>query len=296
MLYNVHDTHINRYLIEIGYHSISDHTTNNLIMQIQAVLLDIDGALFTGNEPIAGAEEAIRSLQKRSVPYRYISNGTRKSRINVRKKLERLGVRILENEICTPAMAAIQYLREREIKVCNLLITRDLLHDFADAGITHDPLAPTVVVGDAGEQFTYESMNSAFRSLLGNGEFIALEKDRYWKDTDGLSLSAGPFVSALEYGSGREAIIMGKPSHNFFRYGCSELGTHPSHVAMIGDDIRTDVKGAQDTGLIGIITFTGKFSQDELKTCGVTPDLSIHSIAELPHLIEKFHSPENHPA
>ena len=48
--------------------------------------------------------------------------------------------------------------------------------------------------------------------------------------------------------------------------------------------------------MIGIITFTGKFSKDELKTCGVTPDLSIHSIAELPRLIEKFHTPENHPA
>jgi HAD superfamily hydrolase (TIGR01458 family) len=253
------------------------------MMQIQAVLLDIDGTIMIGNEPIPGAAEAIRYLQDRKIPYRYVSNGTRKSGKNVLKKLERLGVWVSIDEICTPAMAAIQYLQEKNINACNLLVTGDLMNDFHDAGIDHDQKANTVVIGDAGDRFTYETMNAAFRSLMRGGELIALEKDRYWKDIDGLSLSAGPFVSALEYGTGCKAVIMGKPSPIFFSSAMRGFGVDKAHVVMIGDDIMTDVKGAQDAGLLGVITFTGKFRPGETEGGKVIPDISINSIAELPN-------------
>lgn len=253
-------------------------------MLIRAILFDIDGTLMTGNEPIQGADKAIRFLLENKIPYRFISNGTRKSRKNVLKKLEHLGIKIQIDEICTPALAAIQYLTQKKITTCNLLITDDLRDDFSNAGIIHDPKASTVIVGDAADRFTYGSMNSAFRSLFTGGELIALEKDRYWKDIDGLSLSAGPFVSALEYASGRKAIIMGKPSGDFFRYAMSGFDAEPSDIAMIGDDIISDVKGAQEAGLIGGITFTGKFKQEDMKNCTVTPDFTLNSIASLPQL------------
>ncbi len=255
-------------------------------MQIHGILLDIDGTLMTGNEPIPGAETAIRFLQDNNIPYRYISNGTRKSRKNVLKKLERLGVPVSIDEIYTPAIAAIQYLRDRNIRTCNLLITDDLMEDILEAGIIHNPDAPTVVVGDAGDRFTYASMNAAFRSLMQGGELIALEKDRYWKDVDGLSLSAGPFVTALEFSAGCTAVVMGKPSPHFFLAALKDWNIQRNQILMIGDDIMTDVKGAQDAGLLGAITFTGKYRQEEIEGSGVTPDMMMNSIEMLPILLK----------
>jgi HAD superfamily hydrolase (TIGR01458 family) len=257
-------------------------------MQIHGVLLDIDGTLMTGNEPIPGAETAIRFLQENNIPYRYISNGTRKSRKNVLKKLERLGVRVSIDEIYTPAIAAIQYLHDRTIRICNLLVTDDLGEDFQEAGIVHNGDASTVVVGDAGDRFTYASMNAAFRSLMQGGELIALEKDRYWKDVDGLSLSAGPFVTALEFSTRCTAVVMGKPSPHFFLAAMKDWNVQKKQVLMIGDDIMTDVKGAQDAGLLGAITLTGKCRHDEIRNSCVTPDMEMKSIEMLPSLLESL--------
>lgn len=100
-----------------------------------------------------------------------------------------------------------------------------------------------MIVGDAGDMITYDSLNTAFRYLMEGAELIALEKDRYWMAHDGLSLSAGPFVHALELASGKTAIIMGKPSTAFFDLALNDMGLLPGQVAMIGDDITTDIGG-----------------------------------------------------
>ena len=80
---------------------------------------------------------------------------------------------------------------------------------------------------------------------MAGAELIALEKDRYWMDRDGLSLSAGPFVSALEFATGKHAVVMGKPSRSFFELALMDMDLRPEEVAMIGDDIFTDIAGAQ---------------------------------------------------
>ena len=258
-------------------------------MNIRGVLLDIDGTLMSGLDPIPGASSAIRFLIENGIRYRFVSNGTRRSGDNVLKKLKSLEIPITPEDICTPAYAAIIYLQKKSIRACNLLITEDLMRDFYAAGIEHDPAAEYVVVGDAAERFTYDNMNRAFRSLNAGGELIALEKDRFWKDTDGLSLSAGPFVKALEYATGCRSLLIGKPSPLFFS---SALEGFPEkgESLMIGDDIRTDVQGAQDAGLYGIITLTGKFTPEELESCEIEPDGIISSIAELPEFLKRSFS------
>lgn len=255
-------------------------------MMFKGVLLDIDGTVMTGTDPLPGAAEAIRYLQEQNIPYRFISNGTRRSRMNVLEKLKRLGVSVTLEDIFTPAVAAVEYLREKQISACNLLVTSDLMTDFLEAGISHDPESANVVVGDAADRFTYETMNTAFRGLIRGGELIALEKDRYWKDIDGLSLGAGAFVAALEYAAGCKVILMGKPSNHYFAAARSGFPGDTVETIMVGDDIVTDVKGAMDAGLTGVIVFSGKFSIEEIDTCGIEPDASMSSIALLPQFLQ----------
>jgi len=255
-------------------------------INITGVLLDIDGTLMIGPNPIPGADKALIFLRENEIRYRFVSNSTRRSKFNILKKLEKLNVSVSPDEIWTPASAAISYLKNKHVSVCNLLITDDLKQDFNKAGIFHDPKSSYVIVGDAAERFTYDTMNSAFRSLITGGELIALEKDKYWRDTDGLSLSAGPFVSALEFATGCKSVLMGKPSPIFFR-AAQEGFSSEGKIIMIGDDIITDVKGAQDAGMLGVITCTGKFKPDETVTCKVLPDAILSSISDLPNLLNE---------
>jgi HAD superfamily hydrolase (TIGR01458 family) len=137
------------------------------------------------------------------------------------------------------------------------------------------------VVGDAGDNFSYEAMTRAFRLIREGAGIIALEKDRYWMGSDGLMLSAGPFVDALEYATGKTAVVMGKPSAGYFHMALASMGVGPGDAVMIGDDVASDTGGAMKAGMQGILVKTGKYDEDSVRSAAVKPDLVIDSIAAI---------------
>lgn len=254
-------------------------------MKPDGVLIDLDGVLYIGGRPVPGACEAIHYLTENEVPFRCISNTTRKCRTTISAQLSAMGFAILEEYIFTPPRAAIAYMKTTGKDRFFLLTTGDVDRDFADAGTHAAENADYVIVGDAGDAATYGSLNTAFRLLMDGAELIALEKDRYWMAQDGLSLSAGPFVSALEFATGKQALIMGKPSKTFFELALKDMNLLPGQVAMIGDDLCTDVGGAQAAGMTGILVRTGKFREECLRNSSIKPDVIMDSIAHLQEIV-----------
>lgn len=258
-------------------------------MPIQAVLIDIDGVLAVGGVPIPGAPGAIHWLEDQGIPHRFVSNSTRRSRRQIAERLNQAGFSIRVDQITTPVVAALRLLEEKEISACRLLMTDAARSEFLDAGITEAPEgAEAVIVGDAGSAFTFGILNGAFREINDGALFIALERDRYWMDEDGLTLAAGPFVAALEYATGRAAVVTGKPSPDAFLSASAMMGVEPEKTAMIGDDIRTDVGGAQNAGLVGVLVKTGKYSSAVVEDSGIIPDRILPSIAHLKGLFGKL--------
>jgi HAD superfamily hydrolase (TIGR01458 family) len=254
-------------------------------MTIRGVLIDLDGVLYIGGKAIPGACETIEYLNRKKIPFRCISNTTRKCRKTICSQLSAMGFDIPEEDIFTPPLAAVAYMKKTKKNRIHLLVTGDSDRDFADVMDTGPGAVDYVVIGDAGDTITYNSLNTAFRHLMDGAELIALEKDRYWMERDGLSLSAGPFVSALEYATGKTAVIMGKPSKAFFDLALQDMHLPPSAVAMVGDDIITDVGGAQQAGMTGILVRTGKFREDILQKSAIKPDAIINSIADLKGIV-----------
>ena len=110
---------------------------------------------------------------------------------------------------------------------------------------------------------------------------LALGMTRYWRARDGLRLDVAPFIKALEHATACEAIVLGKPSKTFFQEALRMIGLDAKDTIMIGDDIRADVKGAQDAGLRGVLVQTGKFLPTDLEG-PIIPDALLKSIADLP--------------
>jgi HAD superfamily hydrolase (TIGR01458 family) len=148
-----------------------------------------------------------------------------------------------------------------------------------------DSRADFVIVGDIGEDWSYERLNQIFNLLIGGAELIAIHKNRFWQTERGLQLDIGAFVSGLEYASQKQATIIGKPSPDFFKAALSELALPPEQVAIVGDDIDADIGGGQHLGLTGILVKTGKYRQDYVDNSPVVPGLIIPSVAELPGLL-----------
>ena len=126
-----------------------------------------------------------------------------------------------------------------------------------------------VVVGFAKDAFTYRAMNQAFSLLKKGVPLIATGLTRYFEGGDGLELDAGPFVRALEFAAETTAIVLGKPSPEFFVEAAMELGLNPEECVMVGDDAVSDIGGALAAGLRGILVKTGKYRPgDEVKISG----------------------------
>lgn len=98
-------------------------------------------------------------------------------------------------------------------------------------------------------------------------------------------MDIGGFVDGLEYASGVKAMIIGKPSADFFQIALDDMGLKPGEAAIIGDDIDADVGGGQQAGLKGILVKTGKYRQSYAEASAVRPDLIIDSIVDLPGVL-----------
>ncbi|HET7278457.1 MAG TPA: TIGR01458 family HAD-type hydrolase [Dermatophilaceae bacterium] len=265
---------------------------------MRGVLLDLDGVVYVGDQPVPGAADVVDWLEIEGIPYRYLTNTTSRPRQAIADKLTGMGIAASAGQILSPPVAALTWMRRHDVRHPALFVPEATAAEFDEL----DPLeggaeagAGAVVVGDLGQGWDFATLNRAFRLLMRGTEppLVALGLTRYWLAEDGLRLDAGAFVRALEYASGRPAVVMGKPDPQFYRAAVEELGLPVDtpvgqpvgkpvdQVVMVGDDVRADVEGAQRAGLTGILVRTGKFSPSDL-TGEVSPDAVLDSIADLP--------------
>lgn len=253
---------------------------------LKGILLDMDGVIYNADRVIPGAVEAVEWMQKHGIPHLFVTNTTSRARAALVEKLASFGITAQEAEILTPGAAAAEWLRHKGKKDIALFVRPHARVDFADLLCVPDDAergASYVVVGDLGDLWDYRTLNRAFRLLHHDPQatLIALGMTRYWLAADGISLDVAPFVVALEHATGRKAVVFGKPAAPFFRSAIEKLGVPAEDILLIGDDIRTDVAGAQAAGLRGALVKTGKFSLQDLEG-EIRPDVVMESIADLP--------------
>ena len=242
-------------------------------MSVEAVLIDIDGVLTVGDEPVPGSLDAVQWLHDEGIPSRCVTNTTRRSRRPGAARLGDLGFAIPGGWCFAPDMAAVSRPGEAGTSACRLIATGDVHRDFEEGRIDlADGKAPFVVVGNTGDRWTCDSRNRAFRPLVGGAGLVALERDRYWRDADGLAFSAGPFVAELEYAAGTTAEVVGKPSPALFRLALTDREVPAGRAVIIGDDVETDIRGARAAGLAAVLVRTGKFRPETLAKAPATPE------------------------
>ena len=251
---------------------------------ITALLIDLDGVLYVEEERIHGSREALQRLRDDGLTLRFVTNTTAHSRDRTLEKLTRLGFSVADRELVTPAALAVRHCHERGHQRVALVMNEEVKRDFAQLQQTASE-ADAVIVGDLGPAFGYDLLNHAFRQVMDGAELIALQKNRYWMRADGLSLDVGPFVAALEFATGTEAYVVGKPAHTFFAEVLADLGSTPAATAMVGDDIESDIGGALHAGLAAILVRTGKYREQQVRESGIEPTYMVDSIADVPPLL-----------
>jgi HAD superfamily hydrolase (TIGR01458 family) len=243
---------------------------------LRGLFLDLSGVLYEGSQPLPGAVDAVRQLQQSSLQLRFVTNTSRKNRRQILADLSAMGFAIEPEQLFTAPSAAASWVREHKHHPF-LLVHPDIRCEFDPPSGSE---ADVVVIGDAGNGLNYRQLDIAFRLLMEGTPLIAIGDNRYFKADGALHLDAGPFVRALEYAAGVEAIVTGKPSTAFFQQVLNDTGLHAGDVMMVGDDVLGDVDGALKAGLQACLVKTGKYRADDEKR--ITGKFSVHhSLADL---------------
>ncbi|MFE5942027.1 TIGR01458 family HAD-type hydrolase [Streptomyces sp. NPDC056480] len=254
--------------------------------RIRAVLIDIDGVLTVSWKPLPGTVAAMERLRAAGLRLALVTNNTSRTRAAIAVRLAALGFPVGAEDVLTAPAATAAHLREHFPGArCLLLNSGDVRDDLPGVTLIDEGDADVVVLGGAGPEFGYETLNRVFRQLQRGARLVSMHRNLYWRTEGGLDLDTGAFLEGLEKASRTEAEVTGKPARAFFASALAHVGVDASEALMIGDDIESDVLAAQRSGLTGVLVRTGKYSPETHRSASGTPHHVLDSFADLPVLL-----------
>jgi HAD superfamily hydrolase (TIGR01458 family) len=245
-----------------------------------AILLDVDGVLHVSGEPIPGAVEAVARLRVDGHRLRFVTNNSSRSRAALAEELRAMGFGLDDDELQTTPVAAAQQLGGRRVYA---LVMSAIVPDLAEI----DLLGGCDETTETNQVFSHMNLARAFTEIQAGADLFCLHKNPWWQTARGPMLDGGAFVAALEYATGVEATVVGKPSAACFAAALAALDAEPELTWMVTDDLEQDVRGAQLFGMKTLLLRTGKFRPETLERSPTIPDAVLSSIAQVPDWINR---------
>lgn len=232
-------------------------------------LLDLDGVVYLGEDPLPGAVEALARLRGQGKAVRFLTNDPRPTREEIVRKLTDMGVEAGREEVVSSGAATADYLRKSGLRSAYVVGGPGLLREIHQTGVeavgttnhasghpaSEDPTmrSEAVVVG-GDEHVGYDDLERAARLVRAGSLFVATNPDGFFPSPEGLKPAAGAFVAFVAAAAGREPdTVVGKPHPPMFEAALGTMDLGPAEVAMIGDNPQTDLAGARRMSIFGVL-------------------------------------------
>ena len=245
-----------------------------ILGEIKAFAVDLDGVMWEGSRLLPGAREFLQWCASTGKPVAFVTNTVSLSRGQIIEKFRRLGVTEAEEaQVFSAGRAAALYIASRQAGARVYVVGQQGTHlEVQQAGlhsVDHD--ADFVLVG-MDREIHFDRLKLACRQALKGAEIVAANEDRWFPEEDGPVPGAGCFKAFIEWCTGREAVLCGKPNPEIFQQAARYLGHPAASIAMIGDIPEVDLVGARKVGMRCVLV--GRHSDSDA-------DLSVGSLAEL---------------
>jgi len=258
---------------------------------LRGLLVDLDGVVYAGSEPIPGAGQFIAQAKRRGLPFLLVTNNSTASPEDVARRLAGMDIQVEAAEILTSAQAAAAYVRGHSQPGAKIrLIGEGGLRSAAiEEGlhvVDNGELDVEWVIAGLDRDFDYDKLTGATRAILAGAKFLATNADALLPIEGGNVIpGAGTIIAAIQTATATAPIVVGKPEPGLFEHGLARLGgLPPDQVAMIGDRLDTDVVGGHRAGLRTILVLSGVTAPQELATAVVPPDASVPNLAAVADL------------
>ncbi|MCX4187335.1 HAD-IIA family hydrolase [Methylophaga sp. OBS4] len=268
--------------------------TQPQLNNIAGLIIDMDGVLWHGNQPMAGLQDFFKTLRDLSMPFILATNNASLTQRQYRDKLAAMGVVINDNEVLTSSMATAKFLREnlpaekRRVFVIGedglkqpLLEQGFILTDLYQVnqpakGI--DGEGADIVVSGLDRQLTWDKLATATLNIRAGALFYATNADTTLPTELGEVIGNGGTLAALEAATGVKPVSIGKPEPILYQQALTMLGTNEANTVAIGDRLNTDILGAVNAGIRSIMVLTGVSSLTDLEQVDYQPTWVMNDI------------------
>jgi len=250
---------------------------------IKGILSDIDGTLYFKGAPIPGVVETLSKLRERGLKFIFFTNTDSKSPKTVLRILHEYGFPIDEGEIFTPIIALKEFLSKFPNKKSFFVTTVEVEKEFEDfPKIIGSEIPDFVIISDFHDNWDVHRLNEAFKYVFKGAKLIGTQGNRYYLDSKGEPvIDTGSFVHMIAKAANVEPIIFGKPSKEYFLQALKKIKLKQDEVLVVGDDIESDIQGAINAGIKGILVRTGKGQFFEYDKSQISPFKIIDSFSSL---------------
>jgi HAD superfamily hydrolase (TIGR01450 family) len=241
-------------------------------------LFDLDGTIYLGDQPIHGAPDAIKRLREMGKTIRFLTNDPRPTRKKIVDRLNKMQITSYIKEIVTAGWTTAAYLRENNIRSAYVVGSKELKSELAHLGIkVIDKGSCEAVVVGCDEHVSYHDIQQATKHIFQGAKFIATNADPSFPTPEGPYPATGAIVKAIEVSTDIHPTIIGKPYSPMFLMAIQSLDKK-LRMVVIGDNPSTDILGAHQIGIAGILVSKKKVvfpsAHDFRIPDAVIPDLS----------------------
>lgn len=238
--------------------------------QIRGVVMDMDGVLWRGNQPLPGMQEMFMWLAEEDIPFALATNNSSRTRANYIEKLATMDVHTVpEDAIVTSGTSTAAYLQDHYPAGTRLYVfgmdgLKTMLDEAGFDVSDADDGTPAAVVAGIKFDLTYDDLKRAALYIRDGAAFIGTNPDLTFPSPSGLVPGAGSLIAAIQAATDVEPTIIGKPYAPMFETALAITGTAPEDTLMIGDRLNTDIQGAQALGMKTALVFTGVTEPDQM--------------------------------
>jgi NagD protein len=245
-------------------------------------LIDMDGVLVHGSQPIPGANEFIKRLRAAGAPFLVLTNNPIYTPRDLSARLERIGLDVPPEAIYTSALATARFLHSQHPNGTAYVIGEagltTAMHDIGYTMTDHDP--DYVVVGET-TALSYERLTRAVRFVAAGARFVATNPDVSGPGDGGIVPACGAITALIAAASGVKPYFVGKPNPLMMRTALRTLGAHSEESVMVGDRMDTDIIGGTESGMETILVLTGVTRREDVDRFPYRPTRVLGSVAEI---------------
>ncbi len=258
-------------------------TREELLSSCDLFLFDLDGTVYLGDAPIAGAAAALGRLRAAGKRVVYLTNNSSKTRAEYEKKLRALGLWGEGDAVYTSADATAEYLRAFHAdKRVYLLATPAVREVFRAAGVHLTRQTPDVCVLAYDTTLTFAKMKRFNEFLAAGALYVATHPDDVCPTAGVPMPDVGSFLALFERSCGRRPdVICGKPFTVMGECVARAFGVPAARTCMAGDRMHTDIRFGNANGMRTLLVLSGETTRESMARFPDVPDLVLDSVAEL---------------